>query len=163
MLKAKILAPLELADVLKQRLAQEPALKVVFTNGCFDLVHSGHVQYLEEARSLGDILVVGVNSDASVKRLKGEERPINPLSRRMILLAALESVSYVTCFEEDTPYELIKLLQPNILVKGGDWQPQQIVGSDLVLARGGEVHSLSFEAGISSTELIRRIRSEYER
>jgi len=135
MLKAKILDPLELAAVLKQRLAEEPSLRVVFTNGCFDLVHSGHVQYLEEARTLGDILVVGVNSDASVQRLKGLERPINPLSRRMILLAALESVSYVTFFEEDTPYELIKLLEPGILVKGGDWRPDQIVGSDLVLAR----------------------------
>ncbi|HPF08854.1 MAG: D-glycero-beta-D-manno-heptose 1-phosphate adenylyltransferase [Candidatus Cloacimonetes bacterium] len=132
--------------------------KVVFTNGCFDILHAGHVLYLEEARRLGDVLVLGLNSDASVRRLKGDSRPINPQSERSIVVAALEAVDFVCIFDEDTPYELIKALQPDVLVKGGDWQVQDIVGSDLVLAAGGEVRSLSFSEGLSSSNIIARIK-----
>ena len=146
-------------DCLREiREARAEGKSVVFTNGCFDLLHSGHASYLEEARALGDILVVGLNSDASVKRLKGQNRPIVSQAQRMKLLAAMESVSYVIIFEEDTPLELIRLVQPDILVKGGDWQPESIVGADLVLSGGGKVVSLSFEDGISTTELVKRIR-----
>ncbi len=131
--------------------------KVVFTNGCFDLLHAGHVLYLEEARALGDILVLGLNSDSSVQRLKGSSRPINKQDERALVLAALEAISYVCIFEEDTPYELIKALQPDVLVKGGDWPIHSIVGSDIVLARGGQVKSLGFSEGLSSTNIIDKI------
>jgi D-glycero-beta-D-manno-heptose 1-phosphate adenylyltransferase len=114
---------------------------VVFTNGCFDILHYGHIHYLAEARDLGHKLVVGMNSAASVKRLKGAHRPINDEPTRQALLAALSMIDMVVVFEEDTPYNLIKTLMPNILVKGGDWSPAQIVGSDIVLANGGEVKS----------------------
>lgn len=133
---------------------------IVFTNGCFDIVHSGHAKYLEEAASLGDVLIVGLNSDASVKRLKGDSRPINNQDDRAVVLAAMASVSYVVIFTQDTPYELIKALSPDILVKGGDWKEEQIVGSDLVLARGGSVKSLSFVPGRSSTAIINSIMQE---
>jgi D-glycero-beta-D-manno-heptose 1-phosphate adenylyltransferase len=131
--------------------------KIVFTNGCFDILHAGHVQYLNEAKALGDILVVGLNSDSSVKRLKGNTRPINSEEDRAIVLAALESVDYVVIFEEDTPYNLIYHIKPDILVKGGDWSPQTIVGADVVIKNGGEVKSLSFKKGISSTQIIDKI------
>lgn len=132
--------------------------KIVFTNGCFDIIHAGHAIYLEEARNLGDCLILGLNSDASVKRLKGESRPIVPQEERSIVAAALEMVDYVCIFEADTPYELIKLVQPDVLVKGGDWGVDEIVGADLVLASGGEVKSLRYEAGLSSSSIIDRIR-----
>ncbi|KPK12583.1 MAG: ADP-heptose synthase [Acidithiobacillales bacterium SG8_45] len=132
---------------------------VVFTNGCFDILHRGHVTYLEEAAALGHSLVVGVNSDASVRRLeKGADRPINPLEDRMAIVAALGCVSLVVPFEEDTPLELIKLVQPDHLVKGGDWTTSNIVGADLVLANGGKVHSLPFRYQRSTTDLLKRIR-----
>lgn len=131
---------------------------IVFTNGCFDLIHAGHVQYLEDARALGDVLIVGINSDASVRRLKGTQRPIITQKDRMITLAALESVSYVCLFEEDTPLNLIHIIRPSILVKGGDWSADQIVGADFVLANGGKVHSLTFVDGISTTDIIKRIK-----
>lgn len=134
-------------------------MRIVFTNGCFDLVHRGHIAYLNDAKRLGDILVVGLNSDSSVKRLKGEERPINNEADRKYLLENLKAVDFVFIFSEDTPYELIKSVKPNVLVKGGDWRPEQIVGSDLVLESGGEVKSLRFEDGYSSTNLIEKIRS----
>ncbi|MDC1173853.1 D-glycero-beta-D-manno-heptose 1-phosphate adenylyltransferase [Bacteriovoracaceae bacterium] len=133
---------------------------IVFTNGCFDILHSGHVQYLNEARALGDILVVGLNSDSSVKRLKGPERPINKELDRKFVLENLRSVSKVFIFDEDTPYELIKSISPNILVKGGDWKPDQIVGSDLVLKAGGEVKSLTFKDGYSTTNIISKARND---
>ncbi|VAX34316.1 ADP-heptose synthase / D-glycero-beta-D-manno-heptose 7-phosphate kinase [hydrothermal vent metagenome] len=126
--------------------------KIVFTNGCFDIIHAGHIQYLGEAKALGDVLVVGVNSDASVGRLK-TKRPIVPQDQRVEVLAALEMVSYVTIFAEDTPYEVIKLIMPDVLVKGGDWEIKDIVGADLV----GEVYSLPYRPGISSTGIIERI------
>ncbi|MDR2240216.1 MAG: D-glycero-beta-D-manno-heptose 1-phosphate adenylyltransferase [Zoogloeaceae bacterium] len=146
-------------DELAARLAALPR-PLVFTNGCFDLLHRGHVTYLAQARALGASLIVGVNSDASVKRLgKGDDRPVNTLADRMAVLAALESVSLVTWFDEDTPLELIRLIQPEVLAKGGDWAPEKIVGADLVLARGGAVHSIPFVCDRSTSALLAKIRS----
>ncbi|MEO6759423.1 MAG: D-glycero-beta-D-manno-heptose 1-phosphate adenylyltransferase [Saprospiraceae bacterium] len=134
--------------------------KIVFTNGCFDLLHYGHLHYLSQARDLADRLVVGLNSAASVRRLKGPSRPINDELTRTHLLAALEVVDAVVVFEEDTPLHLIQRIQPDLLVKGGDWQPEQIVGSAEVLARGGEVRSLPFVAGYSTTNIEQKIRGD---
>jgi rfaE bifunctional protein nucleotidyltransferase chain/domain len=132
--------------------------KIVFTNGCFDIIHAGHVQYLEDARALGDVLIVGMNSDSSVKIIKDSSRPIISEEERAIVVSGLSSVSYIIFFEEDTPYNLIKKIKPNVLVKGGDWKPKDIVGSDIVSATGGEVKSLMFRNGISTTEIINRIK-----
>ncbi len=132
--------------------------KIVFTNGCFDIIHMGHVLYLEEARALGDRLIVGLNSDSSVTRLKGPRRPITDQTNRAHVLAALASVDAVVVFDEDDPYRLISQILPDVLVKGGDWRPEQIVGSDVVLARGGEVHSLRFVEGYSTTGIEAKIR-----
>lgn len=131
--------------------------KVVFTNGCFDILHRGHVSYLNEAKAQGDILVLGLNSDASVKRLKGESRPVNSEEDRKFILENLKCIDFVFIFDEDTPYELIKLLNPDVLVKGGDWKVDQIVGSDFVLKNGGEVKSLNFINGFSTTGTIEKI------
>jgi len=140
--------------------ARRRGQRVVFTNGCFDLIHPGHVRYLAAARALGDLLVVGVNSDASVRRqAKGRDRPLVPEDDRAAVVAALAAVDYVTIFAEDTPLALIRALRPDVLVKGGDWTPDKIVGADLVRARGGSVHSLPFAPGYSTTELVRRIRA----
>ncbi len=133
--------------------------KIVFTNGCFDILHFGHIHYLAEASDLGDRLVIGLNSAASVKRLKGKHRPINDEATRQHLLAALEFVDAVVVFEEDTPLELIKIVLPDVIVKGGDWKPEQIVGSDIVLANGGEVKSLAFKEGYSTTSIEEKIRN----
>lgn len=137
--------------------------KVVFTNGCFDLLHAGHVAYLQEAASLGDFLIVGLNSDESVRRLKGDLRPINPQNERKAVLEGLACVDKVVIFEEDTPLQLIEQIKPDVLVKGGDWSPEQIVGSDFVLARGGQVRSLRFVQGLSSTNMIEKILQAYGR
>ena len=132
---------------------------IVFTNGCFDILHRGHVAYLEEAAQLGQSLVIGVNSDDSVRRLgKDNSRPINPLEDRLAVLAALAMVTLVVPFDEDTPLELIRMVQPDHLVKGGDWPPDKIVGADLVQARGGKVHSIPFRFDRSTTALLERIR-----
>ncbi len=153
--EAKLCPP----DELAARLARLPR-PLVFTNGCFDILHRGHVTYLAQARALGASLLVGVNTDASVNRLgKGDDRPVNDLQDRMALLAALESVSLVTWFDEDTPLALIRAVQPEVLVKGGDWSPAGIVGADLVLARGGQVHSIPFRHERSTTALLAKIRS----
>ena len=133
--------------------------KVVFTNGCFDLLHFGHVHYLSDAKDLGNFLVVGVNAADSIKRLKGPNRPIQDDATRLHLLAALEPVDLVVVFGQDTPLELIKLLMPNVLVKGGDWQVPQIVGAAEVLAAGGEVRSLPFVPGYSTTAIETKIKS----
>jgi D-glycero-beta-D-manno-heptose 1-phosphate adenylyltransferase len=133
--------------------------KVVFTNGCFDILHYGHIHYLAEAADLGHKLIIGLNSANSVCRLKGPNRPINDELTRQHLLAALGFVSAVVVFEEDTPYELINIIMPDILVKGGDWQPKDIVGSDIVLANGGEVRSLPYIQGYSTTNIVEKIRS----
>ena len=132
--------------------------KVVFTNGCFDIIHAGHVGYLEEAGSLGDRLIVAVNSDASVSRLKGAGRPINPLERRMAVLAGLESVDWVVSFSEDTPEALLNRIKPDVLVKGGDYQVNEIVGADMVKAAGGQVQVLSFIDELSTTAIVDKIK-----
>jgi rfaE bifunctional protein nucleotidyltransferase chain/domain len=131
--------------------------KIVFTNGVFDLLHRGHVEYLEESRALGDRLVVGVNSDASVRRIKGPERPLVPAEERAELLAALACVDLALVFDEDTPERLIREVEPDVLVKGGDWTPDRIVGRDFVEARGGRVLNVPLRAGLSTTALIERI------
>ncbi len=133
---------------------------LVFTNGCFDVLHRGHVTYLAQARALGAALVVGVNSDASVKRLgKGDDRPVNTQEDRMAVLAALESVSFVVPFDEDTPLELILVCRPDVLVKGGDWTPDKIVGAREVQGWGGTVRSIPFMYDRSTTSLLKKIRS----
>lgn len=144
---------------LAMRVAELPR-PLVFTNGCFDVLHPGHVTYLAQARALGASLIVGVNSDASVKRQgKGDDRPINAEQDRMAVLAALESVSLVVKFDEDTPLNLILASHPDILVKGGDWKPENIVGSTEVLGWGGTVHSIPFRHERSTTALLKKIRS----
>lgn len=142
-------------DRLRHR---NPDKKIVFTNGCFDILHIGHIRYLQEAAKLGDILVLGLNSDASVSRLKGPERPINSEQDRAELLCALEFIDYVVVFEEDTPYELIKKIQPDVLVKGGDYAPEQVVGKDIVESRGGKLVLIPFVEGKSTTNIINKIR-----
>lgn len=133
---------------------------LVFTNGCFDILHRGHVTYLAQARALGASLIVGVNSDASVRRLgKGDDRPVNSLDDRMAVLAALESISLVVAFEEDTPLNLILACRPDILVKGGDWAPDDIVGAREVQSWGGTVHSIPFLHQRSTTAMLKKIRS----
>ncbi len=133
---------------------------LVFTNGCFDVLHRGHVTYLAQARALGASLIVGVNSDASVKRQgKGDDRPINQQNDRLAVLAALEAVSLVVLFNEDTPLNLILASKPDVLVKGGDWKPANIVGATEVLNRGGSVHSIPFLHERSTTALLKKIRS----
>lgn len=132
--------------------------KIVFTNGCFDIIHKGHADYLAKARSLGDFLVVGLNTDASVKRQKkSSERPINDEQSRAFVLASMHVVDAVVLFDEDTPYELIKALQPDVLVKGADYKPEDIVGSDIVRARGGEVVTIELTEGFSTTALVNKI------
>jgi D-beta-D-heptose 7-phosphate kinase/D-beta-D-heptose 1-phosphate adenosyltransferase len=143
------------------RRQQVQGRRVVFTNGCFDLLHLGHVRYLEQARSLGEALVVGVNTDASVRRLdKGPGRPLTPEANRARVVAALACVDRVVLFPEDTPLELITALEPDILVKGGDYRLEEIVGREVVLARGGRVHVIPFFEGYSTTALMARIRRE---
>ena len=137
--------------------------RVIFTNGCFDLLHIGHVRYLEEAKSLGDILVVGVNSDASVRGLKGPNRPILPEEERAEILSGLGCVDYVTIFDEPTPFNLISLLLPHVLVKGGDWTKEETVGWETVERTGGEVVILSFVEGASTSHLIETILKRFQK
>ena len=132
--------------------------KIVFTNGCFDLLHVGHVRYLAQAKKLGDFLIIGLNSDSSVKELKGEDRPINSFEDRATLLSAIESVDSVIMFEEQTPENLIKDIVPDILVKGGDYNIEDIVGYQTVMQNGGQVKTLSFYDGYSSTNYINKIK-----
>lgn len=134
--------------------------KVVFTNGCFDVLHFGHVYYLLEAKKLGDVLVVGLNSDSSVRRLKGDTRPINGERERAFVLAALACVDYVVLFEEDTPKELIEVVKPDVLVKGGDYKMEDIVGADTVTENGGIVTTIPFVEGFSSTRIIEQLKTE---
>jgi D-beta-D-heptose 1-phosphate adenylyltransferase (EC 2.7.7.-) len=135
--------------------------KIVFTNGCFDILHAGHADYLNKAKSLGDILVVGINSDASVRRIKGEKRPILPQQMRAYLLDNLKPVDYVVIFEEDTPLELIKAIKPDVLVKGADWDLERIVGADFVLSYGGRVERIPFSFEISTSKVVERILGLY--
>ncbi len=153
----KIVSQSKLAKILAR--AQKSGKKAVFTNGCFDIIHAGHVKYLADAKRLGDILVIGLNSDRSVKRLKGPSRPVNIEADRAKVLAALESVDYVTKFGEDTPEKLIRKLSPDILVKGGDWKIDDIVGGDHVRSRGGKVVRIKFVKGRSTSSVIKKIAS----
>lgn len=130
---------------------------VVFTNGCFDILHRGHIEYLTESREQGDCLVVGLNTDASVKRLKGESRPVNCQEDRALMLAALESVDYVILFDEDTPEQLIRIVNPDMLVKGGDYTPEQIAGAEFVMKNGGSVLTIPFVEGYSTTKTIEKL------
>jgi rfaE bifunctional protein nucleotidyltransferase chain/domain len=133
--------------------------RVVFTNGCFDLLHRGHVHILREARACGDVLVVGINSDKSVKQIKGPARPVLPESDRCELLGAMEMVDFVILFNEPDPYDLIAAIQPDVLVKGGDWNSEKIIGADLVEEGGGRVVVVPYIKGFSTTEIIERIRN----
>ena len=152
---SKILAREEMAG--ERRRLRDRGESLVFTNGCFDLIHPGHVRYLQEASDLGDRLVVAVNGDATVARLKGPGRPLTPLAERMELLAALTSVDYVVAFEEETPFEIIEEIVPDVLVKGGDWTPDRIVGRERVEKEGGKVLSLPYAPGYSTSGIIERI------
>ena len=146
-----------LVQVVKQ--AKARGEKIVMTNGCFDILHPGHVSYLQKARRLGNRLIIAVNDDASVRRLKGKDRPINTLDRRMAVLAALECVDWVVAFSEDTPERLICNVLPDVLVKGGDYQPEQVAGGPCVIKNGGEVTILDYIEGHSTTDIIKSILS----
>ena len=149
-------------DAVKRFAADQraSARRVAFTNGVFDLLHPGHVRYLQQARALGDVLVVGINTDRSVRANKGRDRPITPEAERAEIVAALECVDAVTMFDEDTPHALIADVQPDVLVKGADWAHDAIVGRDIVEARGGRVVRVAVEPGHSTTSIVRRIRGE---
>jgi rfaE bifunctional protein nucleotidyltransferase chain/domain len=157
---AKIKTTAELAPLLS--LLRATGQTIVFTNGCFDLIHPGHTRYLATAKALGDILVVAVNSDASVRTIKGEKRPINTQIDRAETLAALEAVDYVTIFDEPDPYKVIAALQPDVLVKGGDWPIEKIIGRDIVQARGGRVVNVPYVDGASTTSIIEKILKTYK-
>lgn len=147
------------SKALDEFLIKNKDKKIVFTNGCFDILHKGHVTYLAEAKKLGDLLVIGVNSDASVKRLKGSERPINNEDDRSYVLSQLKSVDFTEIFTEDTPLNLILKVKPKVLVKGGDWKIDQIVGAKEVIQAGGEVFSLNFVDGYSTSAIINKIQT----
>lgn len=151
---------IELSKELKKILENREGKKVVFTNGCFDILHKGHVAYLNQAKAQGNILILGLNSDASVSRLKGPDRPINSELDRQFVMKNLRSIDHVEIFEEDTPYNLIREIMPDLLVKGGDWPIESIVGHDIVLANGGDVKSLNFEEGYSTTGLINQVQGK---
>lgn len=138
---------------------KEAGDKIVFTNGCFDIIHFGHVRYLERAKALGNRLIVGLNSDQSVKRLKGHERPVNDEQARAVVLASLRFSDAVVIFEEDTPLELIKTLKPDVLVKGGDYEIENIIGADFVLESGGKVEIIDFVEGYSSSKIIQKLKN----
>jgi rfaE bifunctional protein nucleotidyltransferase chain/domain len=151
----QVIAPI---DVLKTRIRLKgEGKKIVFTNGCFDIIHRGHVEYLTKAKALGDVLFVGMNTDASVKRLKGPQRPIVCEDDRAYVLAALNAVDFVCLFDEDTPYELIKVVVPDILVKGSDWAIDSIIGKDIVESAGGKVQTIDFIPHRSTTNIIQKI------
>jgi rfaE bifunctional protein nucleotidyltransferase chain/domain len=154
-IKSKILDK----DELERKLAfwRFKHRKIVFSNGCFDILHQGHIEYLAQARDKGDVLVVGLNTDASVRRLKGVNRPVNPQKARAMVLAALFFVDAVVFFDEDTPYELIKTIQPDVLVKGADYKPESIVGYDIVTAKGGTVETVDLVEGFSTTGIIENL------
>jgi D-beta-D-heptose 7-phosphate kinase/D-beta-D-heptose 1-phosphate adenosyltransferase len=156
----KIKGPEALRKVLDA--ARERGKTIVFTNGCFDLLHVGHVKYLQKARRLGDLLVLGLNTDASIRRLKGPKRPLIDQEERAHILAALDCIDYVVLFDDDTPLELIRLLRPNILVKGGDYTPEGVVGKELVESWGGRVELIQFVDGRSTTNIIEKILQAYQ-
>lgn len=159
MAKDKIIKIIDVEKIIP--LLKKQGKKIVFTNGCFDIIHPGHVIYLSEAKKLGDILFIGLNSDNSVKRLKGYKRPIFNENERATILSFLEMVDFICIFNEDTPYELIKLVKPDILVKGGDWSVENIVGKDIVESYGGVVANIPYLEGKSTTGIIERILKVY--
>lgn len=136
---------------------------IAFTNGCFDILHYGHISYLERASKPGRVLIVGLNSDASIRRIKGPQRPVNPQENRAGVLAALACVDFVTVFEEDTPHELIKAVSPDVLIKGADWKGHEVVGADIVKARGGRVELIRYLPGLSTTRVIGKIRKSCQK
>lgn len=146
--------------MIRERLRTE-GKKVVFTNGVFDLMHAGHVDYLTKARALGDVLIVGLNADESVRRIKGDTRPITPESERSVVLSSMKPVDYVALFHEETPYELIKTLAPDILIKGGDWAIENVVGKDIVEEAGGEVKTIPFVHEQSTSRIIETITERF--
>jgi rfaE bifunctional protein nucleotidyltransferase chain/domain len=158
-MKNKIMSRLQISGVVTD--LKKERKKIVFTNGCFDLIHVGHVRYLQKARVLGDRLVVGLNSDQSVRRIKDPARPLISEDQRAEVLAALECVDYVVLFDEDDPFELIKEIRPDILVKGADWSMDKIIGANLVSSYGGEVKRIELVPSISTSEIINRIISRY--
>jgi D-beta-D-heptose 7-phosphate kinase/D-beta-D-heptose 1-phosphate adenosyltransferase len=151
----RVISRAELIEVRRE--LKKNGRRIVFTNGCFDLLHRGHIEYLAKAKSLGDILIVGLNADDSVRRLKGPARPITPQEDRAAILVALAVVDYVCIFDEDTPYELIRAVVPDILVKGADWTVDDVVGKDIVEAAGGSVHTIEFLPNRSTTNIIQKI------
>ncbi len=154
-IKNKIIEGEELVKWLDE--CRKNGKKIVFSNGCFDILHRGHVEYLSKAAAFGDVMVVGLNTDASVKRLKGPSRPVNDEYARAFVLAGLEFVSAVVLFDEDTPYNLIKKVQPDFLVKGSDYKPENIVGYDIVTAKGGKVVTVDLVEGYSTTKTIEKM------
>jgi D-beta-D-heptose 7-phosphate kinase/D-beta-D-heptose 1-phosphate adenosyltransferase len=160
-MKQKIKGRKELLRIIKNLRAK--GNRIVFTNGCFDLLHIGHIRYLEKAKTLGDILVVGVNSDSSVRKIKGPKRPVLPVKERTEILSGLECVDYVTIFDEVDPLKLITSLKPNVLVKGGDWAKEQIVGREVVERSGGEVVVIPFIKGASTSNLIETILKRFQK
>jgi rfaE bifunctional protein nucleotidyltransferase chain/domain len=157
-IKSKIiLSKGDLNDLVRE--LSNPNKKVVFTNGCFDILHRGHIEYLSKAKDLGDVLVIGLNTDDSVSRLKGPHRPLQDEVSRAHIMAALEFVDYVVYFNEDTPYELIKKVQPDVLVKGADYKIEDIVGYDIVMAKGGTVETIDFLPGYSTSAIEAKIKN----
>jgi len=160
-MKDKIKKREELLRIIKDLKAK--GKRIIFTNGCFDLLHVGHIRYLEEAKTLGDILIVGVNSDTSVRKLKGPKRPVLPVEERTEILSGLACVDYITVFDELDPLALITSLQPNVLVKGGDWTKEQTIGKEVVERSGGEVVIIPFVQGASTSSIIETILKRYEK
>ncbi len=158
MIKDKIKKLRELKDIVAA--SKKRGKKIIFTNGCFDILHLGHIKYLEKASLLGDKLIVAINSDASVHRIKGNRRPLFPEQERAALVAALGCVDYVIIFAQPTPLHLIKTLKPDVLVKGGDWRTKHIVGKDFIGSYGGKVISANFVKGYSTSSIIARIRRD---
>lgn len=154
---------LKALEIIKNEIQplQQQGKKIVFTNGCFDILHAGHVDIFQQARNLGDALVVAVNSDISIKKIKGEKRPVVPQAQRMQVLAALEAIDYVVIFDEENPLKIIKELQPDILVKGGDWTVEAIVGREIVEKKGGKVISIPLMEGISTTNIIEEVKKRF--
>lgn len=141
---------------------QKENRRIVFTNGCFDIIHAGHIRYLKEAKRCGDVLIVGLNSDLSVKKIKGSLRPIVPQDERAEVLSALEPVDYIVVFNEPTPYNLIKTIQPDVLVKGADWTEDRIIGAEIVKAKGGKVFRIKLARGKSTTNIIKKILDTHQ-
>ena len=152
----KLVSVKKLQEILKKQRKRDKV--VVFTNGCFDLIHIGHIRYLKKAKKLGDILILGLNTDSSVRIIKGKNRPIIPEKERAEILSSLEMIDYVVLFKEETPYKLIKSLKPDILVKGADYKGKEVVGRDIVEENGGKIKLIKFEQGKSTTDLIKKIK-----